>query len=320
MRKSDLDQLIGDIKTALAQDLRSTFGIIGHTPLAYDIISFFRAVGAENRLLGVYSDQAEQLGADAWHRAVGQLGADSPDVVIIASDSDKEHLLELASPHLRPEVRVLLAGYGHFAFRDLVFDEVVRTALVPSLANGYPNTLVHLYQCLHNAARLELSGVVVEFGMFKGGTTVLLSRFIERLGRSWHVIGSDTFAGFPPKRSVLDMYDHPDCVFSDEELVRRHVGGRNIEVVTGDIVTTVKRLADEDVILAFIDTDNFTSASAVLDVIQDRIVAGGAILFDHFTGRNRFRYTLGERLAAKRLLEDKRYFNLHDTGVFLRQR
>jgi O-methyltransferase len=248
------------------------------------------------------------------------LSADAPDVIIIASDTDKEGLLELALAHLRTEVRVIFAGYGHFGFRDPIFDEVVRTALVPSLANGYPHSLVHLYQCLQNAARLELNGVVAEFGMFKGGTTMLLSLFIERLGQDWPVIGFDTFAGFPPKRSVLDMYNHPDCVFSDEDLVRRHVSGRNIEIVAGDVVATAKRLNDEDIVLAFIDTDNFTSASAVLDVIQDRIVVGGAILFDHFTGRNRFRYTLGERLAAKRLLVDKRYFNLHDTGVFMRQR
>jgi hypothetical protein len=165
-----------------------------------------------------------------------------------------------------------------------------------------------------------LNGVVVEFGMFKGGTTMLLSRFIESLGRSWPVIGFDTFAGFPEKRHVLDMYSHPDCVYLDEDRVRRHVSGRNIEVVAGDVVTTVRRMADSEIVLAFIDTDNFTSASAILDAIQDHLVIGGSIVFDHFTGRNRFRYTLGERFAAKRLLDDSRYFNLHDTGVFLRQK
>jgi len=287
--------------------------------VAYDIVAFFRAVGAESRLLGVYSEDSCHNGRADLCRNIDQLAPDSPDVVVIASDLDKERLLELAAPYLRPQVRVIFAGYDHFEFRDMVFDEVVRTAAIPSLANGYPNSLIHLYQCLQNAARMKLSGVVVEFGMFKGGTTMLLSRFIERLGQSWPVIGFDTFAGFPPKRSVLDMYEHPECVFRDEALVRRCVADRNIEVVSGDIVHTVQRLHNEEIILAFVDTDNFTPASAVLDVIQDRIVTGGAIVFDHFTGRNRFRYTLGERFAAKRLLSDRRFFNLHDTGVFFRQ-
>jgi len=319
MKQIDYEQLLGDLKSVLSSSPRSTFAIVGHTPVSYDLFNFFRSVGAESRLLGVYSDQEIPAGNDGRLRPIAQIKYDAPNVVLIASDDDKEGLLELAVPFLSPEVQILLAGYGHFEFRDATFEEVINAALVPSLANGYPNTLVHLYQCLQNAARLGLVGVVAEFGMFKGGTTMLLSRFIERLGQNWPVIGFDTFAGFPSKRSVLDMYDHPGCVFLDEEMVRRHVAGRAIEVIAGDIVVTAKRLAHEDIILAFVDTDNYTSACAVLDVIQDRIVVGGAIVFDHFTGRNRFRYTLGERFAAKRLIADRRYFNLHDTGVFFRQ-
>ena len=319
MQKADYDQLIEDLKLALAQNASSTFAIIGHTPITYDIISFFRVAGAENRLCGVYSEYVAQNSCSTLHRRIDQLGQDSPDVVVIASDSNKEQLLELAAPHLRPSVRVIFAGYGHFEFRDAAFDEVIRTAAIPSFANGYPNSLIHLYQCLQNAVRMDLSGIVVEFGMFKGGTTMLLARFIKRLGQSWPVIGFETFSGFPAKRNVLDMYEHPDCVFRDEPLVRRYLSGENIQIVAGDIVATVKCLRDQKIILAFVDTDNFTPASAVLDVVQDRVVVGGAIVFDHFTGRNRFRYTLGERMAAKRLLKDKRFFNLHETGVFFRQ-
>ena len=302
MQKADSDELVEDLKLALAQNTNSKFAIVGHTPLTYDIIAFFRTVGAENRLLGVYSEHVGEHLRGALHRSIDQLGPDSPNVVVIASDREKERLLELAAPHLRPDVSIVLAGYSHFEFNDAIFDEVVRTAAIPSLANGYPNSLIHLYQCLQNAAHAGRTGIVVEFGMFKGGTTMLLSRFIERLGQSWPVIGFDTFAWFPAKRSVLDMYEHPDCVFRDETLVRRYLADRNIEAISGDVVATVRRLDDEQIVLAFVDTDNFTPASAVLDVIQDRIVVGGAIVFDHFTGRNRFRYTLGERIAAKRLL------------------
>jgi predicted O-methyltransferase YrrM len=114
------------------------------------------------------------------------------------------------------------------------------------------------------------------------------------------------------------MYAHPDCVYLDLATVRRFFKGRNVEIVSGDVVDTAQILATENIVFAFVDTDNFSSAQRVLDVITDRVVPGGAILFDHFTGRDRHLYTLGERLAAKRLLDDSRYFNLHDTGVFLR--
>lgn len=85
----------------------------------------------------------------------------------------------------------------------------------------------------------------------------------------------------------------------------------------GDIVETASRLKNRDILLAF--TDNYTSAMAALDAVHDQIVHRGAIVFDHFTGVDRFLYTLGERIAAKRLLCDSRFFNLHGTGVFLRQ-
>jgi O-methyltransferase len=149
---------------------------------------------------------------------------------------------------------------------------------------------------------------------------MFLSRIIERLGQDWPVFGFDTFAGFPPRRSPLDMYDHPGCIFTDLPAVRRYLEGRNVRVIPGDIVETAQQLEDNDIILSFIDADNYSSARAALQVVQERTVVGGAIVFDHFTGTDRFRYTLGERIAGRVLLEDHRYFHLHDTGVFYRQR
>jgi hypothetical protein len=319
MRAEDFQELVSDIKTVFAADPTAAFAILGNTALSYDIIHVFRAMGVESRIIGIYCDNPVSVTGMVL-KPYESLRGDHPAVAIVASDELKEDILTQASPHLAPATKIVLAGYSHFKFRDKAYDTVLQETLVPSLANGYPHTLVHLYQCLANAARLNLEGVVAEFGMFKGGTTMMLSRFVELLGKRWKVIGFDTFAGFPKKRHCLDMYAHPGCVFHNETDVRQYLAARQVEIVVGDLVVTAARLAEEKVILAFIDTDNFSSASAVLDVVQDRVVPCGAIVFDHFTGRNRFRYTLGERIAASRLLADSRYFNLHDTGVFFRQR
>lgn len=322
MEPVDFSQLTADIKDELTVRPSARFGVVGHTPLAYDLLSFFGSIGALARVTGVYGDcpgtGAASLGPVQLKR-IDQLASDAPEAVILASDAMKEGLLEEAGPYLQPSTKVLLAGYAHFQFSDARLDAITSSTLVPSLANGYPHTLVHLYQCLLNAARRNLEGIVVEFGMFKGGTTMVLSRVIEMLGKTWKVVGFDTFAGFPARRSAFDMYSHPGCVFHDEDSVRRYLAGRNVEVIAGDILATAERIKNDDIILAFIDTDNYSSATAALDAVQERVVPGGAIVFDHFTGRNRFRYTLGERLAAKRLLADPAYFNLHDTGVFFRQ-
>jgi O-methyltransferase len=132
---------------------------------------------------------------------------------------------------------------------------------------------------------------------------MFLSRLIERLGTAWRVIGFDTFDEFPPRHSPLDMYDHPGCVFTDLPAVRRYLHGRDIEIIAGDIADTCRRLEREDLVLSFINTDNYTPAKAAIDVVRERTVPGFAIVFDHFSGTGRFRCT----------------FHLHGTGVFYRQ-
>jgi predicted O-methyltransferase YrrM len=312
--------LFEDVRQALVREPDSTFAIVGFTPAALELVSLFYSAKQEDRLLGVFDEAINESGSKKYAHPLATLRDREPNFVVLAVDAEKQDLLERLDGMLPAKTKVLFAGSAHYDFRDPLFQKVRDSAHVPSLATGYPHTLTHIYQCLRNAERLGLEGVVVEFGMFKGGTTVLMARLIQALGQAWRVIGFDTFAGFPPKRSLFDMYDHPDCAFHDLESVRRYTEGHDIEIVPGDIVETIGRLNDEKIVLAFMDTDNFTPATTALRVIQDRVVVGGAIVFDHYTGRKRHRYTLGERIAARPLENDMRYFNLHDTGVFLRQR
>lgn len=323
MRDRDLTELLSDLQREMKTS-GARVGILGLTAVVPRLVEALAPEARSERLVAIFVDthQAEEgeIAPALPVLPVERIASTELDVLVVASDEQKESLLLAALPHIHGVPKVLVAGYGHLAFGDPMYAQELAELQVPSLANGYPNSLIHLYQCVVNAARLGLDGVVAEFGMFKGGTTMFLSRVIERLGVSWPVVGFDTFGGFPPRRSPLDMYDHPDCVYTDLEATRRYLDGRNVEIVVGDIVDTAARLASEDVVVTFVDTDNYTSAVAALDVVQERTVVGGAIVFDHFTGVDRFRYTLGERLAGRRLLDDPRYFHLHGTGVFYRQR
>jgi len=318
MHAEDYAKLVGDLEHELLSDSHSV-GVLGLTSVTLRLLTAVAASGFAWAVQAIYAQDTGPALSVPVRPFKALIDADH-DVIVVAADEEKEDLLRAALPFIRGTPKVIVAGYGHLAFRDPVFHEELAQLLVPSLANGYPNTLTHLYQCLANAARLGLRGVVAEFGMFKGGTTMFLSRVIERLRKNWSVIGFDTFSGFPPRRSPLDMYDHPDCVFTDLSAVQRYLDGRNVEIVPGDIVETCHRLEDEDVVLSFLDTDNYSSARAALEMVKARTVVGGAIVFDHFTGVERFRYTLGERMAGSVLLDDPRYFHLHDTGVFYRQR
>lgn len=322
MQQNDYAKLMEDVEHELLMGSRS-LGILGLTTVTLQILNSLAPVGLISMVEAIYvsnSTNMTQVSLPVPVRLFEELANVQLDTLVVAADAEKELLIREALPFTQGTPKVIVAGYGHLTFSDPIFREELGQLLVPSFANGYPHTLVHIYQCLKNAARLELQGVVAEFGMFKGGTTMFLSRVIERLGMHWPVIGFDTFNGFPPRRSPLDMYDHPGCFFSDLPAVRRYLDGRNVEIVVGDIVDTCHRLADQQLVLTFIDTDNYTPAKAAITIVQEQTLIGGAIVFDHFTGVDRFRYTLGERMAGAVLLDDSRYFHLHSTGVFYRQR
>jgi O-methyltransferase len=320
MRDEDYAKLLEDTEQELLAGA-GPVGVLGLTPVTLRLLASLAPSGLGLAVEAVYAPAADDAcpPLSVPVRPFQALRGARHGVLVVAADVEKEDLLCAALPFIPGTPKVIVAGYGHLGFRDAVFDQELAQLLVPSLANGYPHSLVHLYQCLANAARLGLTGVVAEFGMFKGGTTMLLSRLIERLGAHWPVIGFDTFGGFPPRRSPLDMYDHPGCVFTDLAAVRRYLDGRDIEIMSGGIADTCGRLEEEDLVLSFIDTDNYAPARAALDVARERTVPGGAIVFDHFTGTSRFRCTLGERIAGRVLLDDPRYFHLHGTGVFYRQ-
>ncbi|MBB4252709.1 TylF/MycF/NovP-related O-methyltransferase [Rhizobium sp. BK008] len=315
MSPEDLTKLTLKLREAVTERRPgSRVAIAGWSAAAFDVAAdpVFTSGAAE--LVGIFAGEG---GASV--KPLKELPAHFPDILVIAEDAGKEPILEAIALTLSPNTKIVIGGFSHFEFSDPVFDKIRRDVFIPSFANGYRHSLVHIYQCLQNAHRRGLKGCVAEFGMFKGGTTMLISRFIEALGADWKVYGFDTFDGFPDKRSPLDMYYHPDCVFRDVDMVKAVFGGRNVEVVEGDVVETVSHLAAEDLVLSFVDTDNFTSAEAIIRVIADRTQTGGAIIFDHWTGHDRHIDTIGERIAAKQLAADTRYFNLHGTGVFLRQ-
>jgi O-methyltransferase len=315
MPPADLERLKEKINDAIvALPAGAKVAVVGWCSTAFELAALPAFAAGAAKLEGIFAPQPV-----ANARPLDELAGCGPDIVVIAEDAGKEALLEAVAARVPASTRLLIGGYAHYDFRDEIFDRVSRDLFIPSLANGYPHCLVHIYQCLRNAHRRGLSGVVAEFGMFKGGTTMLMSRFIEELGASWKVYGFDTFDGFPPRRSPLDMYNHPDCVFLNVDLVRAVFSGRNVEVVEGDVVSTVGRLADQDLVLSFVDTDNFTSASAIVDLVAERTLVGGAVIFDHWAGHGRYLDTVGERIAARKIAEDHRYFNLHGTGVFLRQ-
>lgn len=294
--------------------------ILGATAAGLEVQAQLLALGLGRFCIGLTAPGAITTASYLlpWQAAVEQ----PVTYLVVADDQDKRELLnayEASAPTGPPFPRVILSGIAHLNFRDELYDELNAPALVPSYATGYPFTRVHIFQHLQAAAANGLSGAIVELGAFKGGTTAWLAGVADRLHLDGPVLAFDSWDGFPPRRSLLDMYEHPRCVFKDIESVRAYLEPRGVELVLGDIADTAPaRLANTPVLLAFVDTDNFSPAFAALQTLRDNVVAGGAIVFDHYTTTEDYIYTLGERIAGQRALVDHGFMQVHGTGIFVR--
>lgn len=295
--------------------------LIGLTPPALDVTAVLAERGLGATVVGIFDPRKP----DSWidlTRPWADLAGLRPNIIVICADAEKEDLLRETAHALgdrAPLPEVVLAGTAHLEFRDPVYDALDAPALVPSYATGYLHTRVHLYQCLQAAAANGLQGAIVEFGSFKGGTTAWLARTASHLGLSGPVIAFDSWAGFPPRRSLLDLYEHPRCVFDDLDGVRGHLERLDVELVVGDITeTAATRLDDEPILLAFVDSDNYSPARAALRAVLPNLVRGGAVVFDHFHTTGDYVMTVGERMASQDILSGAGLLQIHGSGVFVR--
>lgn len=291
--------------------------LLGLTPATLAVQQALADAGLSDRIVGIFDDRPA---ANPPAQPLSALATLEHDLLVVCTDTEKaEALLAYrAAVGERPEPpEVVIAGAAHLAFADRDYEILNAPALVPSYATGSPYTREHLFQCLKACARAGLRGGIVEFGAFKGGTTAWLARVAAHLGLAdCRVIGLDSWTGFPPRRSVLDLYEHPHCVFTDLDAVRAYVEPFGVELIAGDITDTYHALESEPLLLAFFDTDNYSPARAALDLCARQLVVGGSIVFDHVATTAEYIDTLGERIAAYEVLQPAGFLHLHGTGVF----
>ena len=312
-----MQELIDEAALAVGEG-KTKVAVVGLGAEALEVSAALAGLGAQVAIFDPRERTLTHERLAPW----AELASSAPQLVVIAKDADKEELLREAASVLDendPLPQVVLAGLGHQDKRDPAFERLEAPAMVPSYATGHPHTRAHIYDCLRAAAANGRAGAVVELGAFKGGTSVWLARAIAELGLNSKVIAFDTWDGFPSRRSILDLYEHPRCVFRDLDAVRAYTEPHGIELVVGDIAETAPgRLAGEPVLLAFIDTDNYSATRAALVPIRDNLVPGGAIIFDHYFTTADYAYTVGERIAAEEVLGDAGFLQLQGTGVFVK--
>jgi len=142
-----------------------------------------------------------------------------------------------------------------------------------------------------------LPGHMIECGVYKGASFVRFATFREILENPYSrkIIGFDAFGGFPrgDEDATNTAFIHRFSAEGGDGISREsffqvlsHKGFENVELVEGDICSTVPQYVTEHpelkVALLHIDVDVYRPTRVILDQLFDRVVRGGLLLLDDY--------------------------------------
>jgi O-methyltransferase len=165
--------------------------------------------------------------------------------------------------------------------------------------------VVALRDAIRHVVAAGVDGAVVECGVWKGGSMVVVAETLLSLGvRDRDLYLFDTFTKMPPPDDVDvdawgvaaasvydDVVDHPFYAFDQAEVRRLLVGTgypeERLHFVQGMVEDTIPEHAPERIALCRLDTDWYASVSHELRHLVPRVSEGGIVLIDdygHFAG------------------------------------
>ncbi len=168
--------------------------------------------------------------------------------------------------------------------RDEAFLKVFNRVKQDSLVNFYQ--AYDLWKHVEEAEKVE--GDVLEVGVWRGSTAVVMAHKLQQLRSPKHLYACDTFEGVvKPNRALDNVYEggeHDDVSFEDvKALVHQRFGLTNTSLIKGVFPDEVAhQLNDKQFSLCHIDVDTYTSAKEAVDWIWKRLTTGGTIIFNDY--------------------------------------
>ncbi len=161
-----------------------------------------------------------------------------------------------------------------------------------------------LWQAVRHVVHLDVSGDLVECGVWRGGSSMLAALTLEQAGDRERTLWLyDTFAGMsePDKRDVavtgarmVDEWDahrgrqdDPVFAFGALEEVRRNMAStghapERVRFVRGKVEDTIPAQAPERIALLRLDTDWYASTLHELEHLYERLAPGGVLVVDDY--------------------------------------
>lgn len=155
---------------------------------------------------------------------------------------------------------------------------------------------------------------VIEFGSFRGGTTLFLATLLARLYPDAKIYSLDTFSGMPNVDKSLDEHSAGDFQDADLDGFRaaiRDARLTNVEIAIGLFEDTFPaiRASGVEFGLVHIDCDIYSAVRYAQDAIWPNVVPGGYVAFDDATTSS----CLGATQAVEELIIERK---LHSEQIW----
>ncbi len=224
---------------------------------------------------------------------------------------------------------------GRFVFNDI---DTADLAFIRRF-DGYTMTSIerrfHLLSAIRYLVRHQIPGAIVECGVWRGGSMMLVANTLLNLGvcdRELHLF--DTYAGMPPPASLdVDFAGKrarermkADAETRSESMVWAIASLRDVtknmvdtgypasllHYVEGMVEETLPKAAPESIALLRLDTDWYESTRHELIHLYPRLVRGGVLIIDDYGYWKGARKAVDEFLAV--LPESVLLHRIDDTG------
>lgn len=218
----------------------------------------------------------------------------------------------LAKPKLKP-LFILMTKYI-----STQFDPMIRKELSYYLKHHYE--LEDLQEGLGMATWLEfvkqtegLDGDILELGIYRGGTTIMTAKFLQKLGSKRKIYACDAFIGLPNEdkfslwgKDAKGMYADTSADLVLKKFKKFEVNDK-IFLVDGLFEDTLyQKLHEKKFSLVLVDCDIYDATKLGMEFVYPRLVKGGIIMFDDYDRVTKNEPVSGETVAVNEFCSAKK--------------
>lgn len=150
--------------------------------------------------------------------------------------------------------------------------------------------LDQLHESLETILREDVPGNLIETGVWRGGSCMLMKATLAAHGDSQRTVYlADSFTGLPPPKSSADGWDLNGNPYFDisSEQVRRNFERFNlwddrVKLIKGWFQDTLATTPTGPLALLRLDGDLYESTRVALEALYDRVSPGGYIIVDDY--------------------------------------